>query len=145
MIYHKRFRKLKRNNNAFSLVELLAVVVILGILASIGVGVVSNLIDKAEQDKIDSQKNTVTMSAQTYMQNNKNLVPKIIGESSIIIVSDLRKTNYLTEDIKNEKGESCMEKSYVRVYKLSNTEYTYTTFYIVEMRKYLLMKWYQVL
>ena len=128
MKYHKRFRKLKRNNNAFSLVELLAVVVILGILASIGVGVVSNLIDKAEQDKIDSQKNTVTMSAQTYMQNNKNLVPKIIGESSIIKVSDLRKTNYLTEDIKNEKGESCMEKSYVRVYKLSNTEYTYTTF-----------------
>ena len=118
MKYHKRFRKLKRNNNAFSLVELLAVVVILGILASIGVGVVSNLIDKAEQDKIDSQKNTVTMSAQTYMQNNKNLVPKIIGESSIIKVSDLRKTNYLTEDIKNEKGESCMEKSYVRVYKL---------------------------
>ena len=128
MKYHKRFRKLKRNNNAFSLVELLAVVVILGILASIGVGVVSNLIDKAEQDKIDSQKNTVTMSAQTYMQNNKNLVPKIIGDSSIIKVSDLRRTNYLTEDIKNNKGESCMEKSYVRVYKLSNTEYTYTTF-----------------
>ena len=128
MKYHKRFSKLKKNNNAFSLVELLAVVVILGILASIGVGVVSNLIDKAEQDKIDSQKNTVTMSAQTYMQNNKNLVPKIIGESSILKVSDLRKSNYLTEDIKNEKGESCMEKSYVRVYKLSNTEYTYTTF-----------------
>ena len=44
------------------------------------------LVDRAKKDKMDSQKNTVTMSAQTYMQNNKNLVPKIIGESKIIKV-----------------------------------------------------------
>ena len=117
-----------RKNKGFSLVELLAVIVILGILSAIGIGVTSTLIDRANKDKMDSQKNTVTMSAQSYMQNNKNLVPKIIGESKIIKISDLRKSNYLTEDIKNTKGESCMEKSYVRVYKLSNSEYTYTTF-----------------
>ena len=128
---NKKARKkklFKINRKAFSLVELLAVVVILGLLAAIGIVATSSLIDRSKQDKMDSQKNTVTMSAQTYMQNNKNLVPKIIGESRIIKVSDLRASNYLTEDIKNDKGESCMEKSYVRVYKLSNSEYTYTTF-----------------
>ena len=119
---------MKKNNKGFSLVELLAVIVILGLLATIGIVATTSLVDKAKKDKMDSQKNTVTMSAQTYMQNNKNLGPKIIGETKVIRVSDLRKMNYLTEDIKNEKGESCMEKSYVRVYKLSNTEYTYTTF-----------------
>ena len=118
----------KEKNYGFSLVELLAVVVILGIIASIGLVASNRLIEKSNKDKMESQKNTVTMSAQTYMQNNKNLVPKIIGETTILKVSDLRLSNYLTEDIKNEKGESCMEKSYVRVYKLSNTEYTYTTF-----------------
>ena len=117
-----------RKNKGFSLVELLAVIVILGLIAAIGISATSYLIDRANKDKMDSQKNTVTMSAQSYMQNNKNLVPKIIGESKIIKISDLRKSNYLTEDIKNTKGESCMEKSYVRVYKLSNSEYTYTTF-----------------
>ena len=116
------------NKRGFSLVELLAVVVILGLLAAIGIVATNTLVDKAKKDKMDSQKNTVTLSAQTYMQNNKNLVPKIIGESSIIKISDLRTSKYLTEDIKNDKGESCMENSYVRVYKLSNTEYTYTTF-----------------
>ena len=116
------------NKRGFSLVELLAVVVILGLLSAIGIVATNTLVDKAKNEKMDSQKNTITLSAQTYMQNNKNLVPKIIGESSIIKVSDLRMTKYLTEDIKNDKGESCMEKSYVRVYKLSNTEYTYTTF-----------------
>ena len=118
----------KENNHGFSLVELLAVVVFLGIIASIGLVASNRLIEKSNKDKMESQKNTVTMSAQTYMQNNKNLVPKIIGETTILKISDLRLSNYLTEDIKNEKGESCMEKSYVRVYKLSNTEYTYTTF-----------------
>ena len=117
-----------KSNKGFSLVELLAVIVILGLLATIGIVATTSLVDKAKKDKMESQKNTVTMSAQTYMQNNKNLVPKIIGETRILNVSDLRKSNYLTEDIKNEKGESCMEKSYVKVYKLSNTEYTYTTF-----------------
>ena len=96
---------MKKNNKGFSLVELLAVVVILGLLAAIGIGVTSNLVDKAKNDKMDSQKNTVTLSAQTYLQNNKNLVPKIIGETKVIRVSDLRAMNYLTEDIKNEKGE----------------------------------------
>ena len=119
---------MSRKNKGFSLVELLAVIIILGLIAAIGIGATSMLVDRAKEEKMESQKNTVTMSAQTYMQNNKNLVPKIIGESKIIKVSDLRRSNYLTEDIKNNKGESCMEKSYVKVYKLSNSEYTYTTF-----------------
>ena len=117
----------KLNNKGFSFVELLAVVVILGLLAVIGIATTSSLVDKAKKDKVDSQKNTVTSSAQSYLQDNKNLVPKIIGETKVIRISELRNSNYLTEDITNEKGESCMEKSFVRVYKLSNTEYTYTT------------------
>ena len=127
--------KIKKSNlnkintkKGFSLVELLAVIVILGLISVIGISVTSNLVDLSKRKKMDSQKNTVTLSAQTYLQNNKNLVPKIIGETKVIKVSELRSMNYLTEDIKNEKGESCMEKSYVRVYKLSNSEYTYTTF-----------------
>ena len=121
-------KSVKKRKKGFSLVELLAVVVILGILATISIVAVSSLIDRAKQDKMDSLKKTVLLSAQTYIQNNKNLVPKIIGESKNIKVSDLRAGNYLTEDIKNDKGESCMEKSYVRVYKLSKSEYTYTAF-----------------
>ena len=108
-------KSVRKRKKGFSLVELLAVVVILGLLATISIVAISSLIDRAKQDKTDSLKKTVLMSAQTYIQNNKNLVPKIIGESKNIKVSDLRAGNYLTEDIKNNKGESCMENSYVRV------------------------------
>ena len=77
---------------------------ILGLIAAIGVGATSYLVDKTKQEKMESQKNTVTMAAQTYMQNNKNLVPKIIGESTKIKVSDLRLNNYLSEDITDNNG-----------------------------------------
>ena len=118
----------KRSLKGFSLVELLAVIVILGLLTTLGISTVSNLIQKSKETEMGSNKNIVTMAAQSYLQSNKNLVPKVIGETTTIKVSELKKNNYLTKDIKNSKGESCMENSYVRVYKLSNTEYTYTTF-----------------
>ena len=117
-----------RKNKGFSLVELLAVVVIMGILATIGIAAVSSLIDKADKEYENSHKNTIIIAAQTYMQSNKNLVPKVVGENVKVNVSELRKANYLKEDIKNKNGETCMENSYVRVYKASNTEYTYTAF-----------------
>ena len=125
----KKIKKSKKiNYKGFSLVELLAVVVILGILAVVGISTTATLIDKAKKSETDANKNTVSIAAQTYIQNNKNLVPKVIGETVNIKISDLRSSNYLKEDIKNSKGESCMENSYVRVYKLSKTEYTYTTY-----------------
>ena len=119
-------KRLKKDG--FSLVELLAVVVILGIIVTIGIATTSMLTNRAKEAEMDSYKNTIKMSAQTYLQNNKNLVPKVVGESKVIKVRELRENNYLTKDIKNKKGESCMENSYVRVYKLSNTEYTYTPY-----------------
>ena len=119
---NKKKNKKKTLNKGFSLVELLAVIVILGIIIGIGVVSVTRLVDRAKKSEQDSNKNIITMSAQTYLQNNKNLVPKVVGESRNIKVSDLKANNYLTKDIKNNKGESCMENSYVRVYKLSNTD-----------------------
>lgn len=47
-------REILKNRKGFSLVELLAVVVILGLLAAIGIVATNNLIDKAKKDEMDS-------------------------------------------------------------------------------------------
>ena len=93
----------KMNNKGFSLIELLAIVVILGIISVIGISATSMLSNKAKKNEMDAHKNVVTMSAQSYLQKNKNLVPKVVGESKNIQISELRESNYYT--FKYENGQ----------------------------------------
>ena len=117
-----------RKNQGFTMVELLAVIVILGILSVMAILGVSSLINKAHSEQKIQQDKTLKMAAESYIQANKSLAPKSIGESVEISISDLKDARYIKEDILNSKGESCMKESYVRVYKLSKSEYTYTSY-----------------
>lgn len=115
-----------KRQRGFTLVELLAVIVILGILSTIGIASVTRLIQKSKEEKVNSQKNAIIMAAQSYTQANKQILPKSIGEVVKIPVKDLLNTKYLTEEITNDKGETCMEKSFIRAYKPSKGEVVYT-------------------
>lgn len=123
----KEVMKLK-NRKGFSLVELLAVIVIVGILATLAVVGVSRYLDRARIEKVSQNRKNVAMAAQLYLQSNRDLLPKNIGEAKRIPLSDLRSTNYLKEDVTNDRGEDCMENSVVRVYKYDDKDYSYTTY-----------------
>lgn len=120
-----RCKQKKMSSKGFTMVELLAAITILGIVTLVAIKGVSGLIERAKNERFIQQEKTLSLAAESYIQANSRLKPKTIGESRLIEVKDLRKANYLKEDIVNEKGESCMENSVVRVYKLSKTEYTY--------------------
>ena len=123
----KEVMKLK-NRKGFSLVELLAVIVIVGILATLAVVGVTRYLDRARAEKVSQNRKNVAMAAQLYLQSNRDLLPKNIGEAKRIPLSDLRSTNYLKEDVTNDRGEDCMENSVVRVYKYDDKDYSYTTY-----------------
>ena len=114
--------------NGFTMVELLMVVVILGVLSVIGITGVSHLIDKAKEEQNLERENTLKMAAEGYFQANKSALPKDIGERETIQAKYLKDKNYLKEDIKNSKGEECITKSYVDVYKETRTKYVYTPY-----------------
>lgn len=115
----------KISNKGFTMIELLAAVTILGIVMLVAIKGVTGLIQRAKNERVIQQEKTLSLAAESYIQANSRLKPKTIGESRLIEVKALKKANYLKEDIVNDKGESCMENSVVRVYKLSKTEYTY--------------------
>lgn len=120
------FRKEKKlNRKAFTMVELLGVMVIIGVISTVAVVAVSNYFDKSRAQKDEQNKNNIIMAAQSYYQANRDLLPKIIGDASEINLSDLRKAKYLSGDVSNSKDESCMKQSYVRVVKLDDDYYSY--------------------
>jgi prepilin-type N-terminal cleavage/methylation domain-containing protein len=118
-------KKLSKSNNGFTLVELLAVITIIGILMAVAIFAVSRFLDNARADQKKSQEKTLVMAAQNYLQENRGLLPKSIGETSNVSVNVLKENNYITETIKNYNKQSCMENSYVSIYKESATKYVY--------------------
>ena len=113
------------NKKGYTMIELLAVVTILGIIMTVTIGYAWRLIQKAKDDSMEQQEKLVSVAAESYFQANRGQLPKKIGETSTISINALRESNYLKEDIKNAKGESCMEKSFITAYKKTKTKYTY--------------------
>ncbi len=120
--------KSRKNNKGFTMVELLMTVVILGILSVTAITAVSRLITKSKTEQKENQEKTMEIAARSYLQSNTDMMPKAIGESRTIKARDLKNANFLKEDLKDSAGEDCMEKSYVKVYKTSKADYTYTAY-----------------
>lgn len=95
---------------------MLAVVVILGLLSTIAIVGVNAIIKNAEKKYYETQKNTLTMAAQSYVQDNRNSLPKTIGSSTEIALKTLQDKKYVDE-IKNRQGATCdATKSYVKIF-----------------------------
>ena len=115
----------KINRKGLTMVELLAVVVIIGILASMSIIAYTKYINSAKKEKNQQNETTIENAAKIFLQNNQSYRPKSIGESVVIPVSELKENNYLKENITNENKESCMENSVVYVSKVSENNYSY--------------------
>lgn len=117
-----------KNRNGFSLIEILGVITILGILSVMGIAAFSHLIEKSKDEKISQDKRTLLMAAKSYYQDNRDKLPKNIGDDNYIYAKDLLKKNYIKEEIKNKDNESCMKESYVKIHKDKKDNYTYKVY-----------------
>ena len=102
-------------NKGFTLVELLATIVIVGILSIMAIAGISGLINKSRIESEKQYKRALKMAAESYYQTNKTKLPKNVGEHNYITSTKLKEKRYLKED----KG-GCVE-----VYKTTNIKYTY--------------------
>lgn len=116
---------MKKAKKGFTLIELFCIVVILALVIIMVVMGILKVINNSKKDSKLSQEDLLLKACESYINSNKTVAPKVIGDSVNIDLSILRNNNYLTKDIYNSKKESCMKNSYVRVYKLNKNEYTY--------------------
>lgn len=88
--------------NAFTLLELLGVVIILGVLTLITFPIILNQIKDAKQGIKDSTKTLIIDAAKDYYEDNTNNFEKIEGITYCIDIKTLTDENYLSRNLKNE-------------------------------------------
>ena len=115
-----------RNNYGFSMVELLAAVAILGVLAAIAVVSVGTVLENAEEKHYETQEKNMIMAAQSYVQDNRNLLPKRVGDSRVVTLQELQSAKYIG-DVVDRSKKNCSEGT-VTVFRYSKEGYSYTAY-----------------
>lgn len=116
----------KKNSKAFTMIELLAAITILGILMSTAVFSVSKIIDNVKREYYKNQNDNIVLATQSFVQNNTNMLPKNIGQKVKLKLDELVKNKYLNEKVKDYGKNDCdIDKSYVEIVKISKQDYAY--------------------
>lgn len=90
------------NKKGFTLTELLAVIVILGVLLTIAVPSVLYINDLLKDNMYDKKLKFIEQAAQLYGQDNADYIPETAGGIDIK-VKELRDSGYVDKD--NDKGD----------------------------------------
>ena len=112
------------NKKAFTLIELIAVITIIGLIATITVPIIWDAIKSSRDKAFERQKEMIIDAAKRYAADNATS----IGETSSITIGELKDKGYLsTKGISNPKDKKemngCVEINYNGVY--NQYEYSY--------------------
>lgn len=138
---------LKLNNKGFTLIEILAVVVILGVLSTIMIPSVTSIIKKNRVENQENFKNSLISAAKAYITDNKYKIEfstsncssgyKCINKIDNTAIADNKITlkilvdnGYLNENLKepSTKKEIDLTSSYVTVkYNINQKDFDYST------------------
>lgn len=106
-----------KNKKGFTLVELLAVIVILGILTAIAVPSVLGISKKIKENMWESKLKTIEVATELYIEDNKNTLcvskENIFWQIKTKLIKDLIKENYLKAD--NKSGEFVIATSNINI------------------------------
>ncbi len=94
-----------KNNKGFTLVELLATIVILGLLATIAIGSVMYMVELTKENYYKTQEDLIIASAREYFLNNRYELPDN-GSSISITTEELARAGY-GDETKDHNGEEC--------------------------------------
>ena len=120
----------KNNKKGFSVIELLAVIVIVGLLVAIAIPVVNKQLNNFRESYYSKLENSIKSASQDYIADKRFAKPTKLLHSRIINVSDLEDEKYIDE-VKDYLGNYCDSSdesySYVVVVKTGEKTYDYQT------------------
>ena len=114
-----------KNNKGFTMVELLAAVTILGILATIAIVSVTNTMEKSHKEYDEKQNKLFTTAAQTYFTDNRRELPKKLLTTNKVTLQKLIEENYIEEIVDYKKKAYDKTRSVATIKKTGAGKYMY--------------------
>jgi prepilin-type N-terminal cleavage/methylation domain-containing protein len=124
IIYKYRIGDNMINKKGFTLVELLAVIVILGILITLGITTINRIIKNVSSDVFKLNEKNLALVAEDYYKMNSTLLPQNINSQSMVNLDALATDNMIKKP-KNPDDETEDCRGYVVVTKTTAYKYTY--------------------
>jgi type IV pilus assembly protein PilA len=115
-----------KKKRGFSLIELLAVIIIIGIVIVIAFPVINGVVGTFKNNFYNNQENTLLFSGKDYFSDDSSRLPKTTGEVTIVSLRTLLEEGYTKEILDAEKQTCDSEQSVVEVTNVSKGEYNYT-------------------
>ena len=111
--------------NAFTLIELVSVVLLLGLITLLAFPPIINQIKKSNSKIDEATEKLITIGTSNYLKSNKDYYPEINGAVYCIKLQQLIDNDNLSEDLKNSDGNNISKDKQVMV-KVSKGNYKYT-------------------
>lgn len=99
-----------KQKKAFTLIELLGVITLLGVIAVLIIPIVDKTIKEGKDDMYEQQLNTIIAAAKNWGTDNLFALPDD-GATVTITLADLKAGGYVAKDIKNPKTGKLMPDS----------------------------------
>ena len=115
-----------RNNNGFTFIELLGTIVILGILSTIAVVGVGNVLNSGHDKYYNKQLKQLELAGQEYFTDHKESLPTVNNASNIVYLNELISENYINKIVDYKKKVCSTTDSYVTVKRISSSKYQYS-------------------
>lgn len=113
------------NRRAFTLIEMLATIIILGLLVSLVYISVRSVLDRGNDSYYNSQENMLILAGREYFADYRSKLPKEIGETATVPAKTLIDESYI-DPIKDKDGNDCdFVNSGVTVQKITEKDYQY--------------------
>lgn len=95
--------------NGFTLVEVLAVIIILGIIGVIVMPAVTGSINDSKDELYNMQISNIIEAGKTWSADNINSLPTTTGEVKKVSLQELQENGYIDENITNPKTNKLFE------------------------------------
>ena len=103
---------MKKTKKGFTIIELLAAIVVIGILASLAVLFVQRYILQGHNEVDKQIEKQLVLSAKSYYSDNQNSFKNVDETGVVIWYTTLKANDYISNDLVDSDGNSC-SKSYV--------------------------------